>query len=64
MNTKIPAKYRDLVSWDKKAFAHLALVLRDATPHVTPVWFDYDGEHVIVNRGFNIPVRNLFNIVE
>ena len=49
MITKIPAKYRDLVSWDKKAFAHLALVLRDATPHVTPVWFDYDGEHVIVN---------------
>ena len=49
MTTTIPATYLDLLSWEKKAFAHLALVLRDGTPHVTPLWFDYDGEHVIVN---------------
>ena len=49
MTTTIPENYLDLLSWEKKAFAHLALVLRDGTPHVTPVWFDYDGKHVIVN---------------
>ena len=49
MTTTIPEKYLDLLSWEKKAFAHLALVLSDGKPHVTPIWFDYDGEHVIVN---------------
>ena len=49
MTTIIPDDYKDLLSWNKKSFAHLALVLRDGTPHVTPVWFDYDGEYMIVN---------------
>lgn len=45
----IPDKLADLLTYDKKAFANLALTLRDSTPQVTPVWFDYDGEHIIVN---------------
>ena len=49
MTTTIPENYLDLLSWEKRAFAHLAIVLRDGTPHVTPLWFDYDGKHVIVN---------------
>ena len=49
MNNTIPEEYLDLLAWEKKAFAHLAIVLRDGAPHVTPVWFDYDGEYVIVN---------------
>ena len=43
----IPEKYLDL--FDKKAFAHLATVMPDGSPQVTPVWVDYDGTHVIVN---------------
>jgi PPOX class probable F420-dependent enzyme len=43
----IPEKYRDL--FDKKAFAHLATIMPDGTPQVTPVWVDYDGKHVLVN---------------
>jgi PPOX class probable F420-dependent enzyme len=43
----IPEKYRDL--FDKKAFAHLATLMPDGTPQVTPVWVDYDGKHVLVN---------------
>jgi PPOX class probable F420-dependent enzyme len=31
------------------SFAHLALVMRDGTPHVTPVWFDFDGKQFIIN---------------
>tara|TARA_B100000809_G_C14780058_1_gene402606 strand:+ start:211 stop:609 length:399 start_codon:yes stop_codon:yes gene_type:complete len=49
MSTVIPEKYQDLLSWDKRAFANLALSLKDGTPHVTPLWFDYDGEYVILN---------------
>ncbi len=47
MAETIPEKYKDL--FDKKAFAHLATVMPDGTPQVTPVWVDYDGSHVLVN---------------
>lgn len=52
-------KYRDLVT-DKKAFAHLATVLPDGSPHVTPMWFDFDGTHFRFNsaRG-RVKVRNM-----
>ena len=43
----IPEKYLDL--FEKKAFAHLATVMPDGSPQVTPVWCDYDGAHVLVN---------------
>jgi hypothetical protein len=49
MVSAIPEKYKDLLSWDKKAFANLALSLKDGTPHVTPLWFDYDGKYVVLN---------------
>jgi PPOX class probable F420-dependent enzyme len=49
MTSIIPAAFNDLFSREKRAFADLALVLRDGTPQVTPVWFDWDGEHIIVN---------------
>ena len=45
----ISNEYKDLLSWGKKAFANLALVLSDGTPHVTPLWFDFDGEYIILN---------------
>ncbi|MEO8714105.1 MAG: PPOX class F420-dependent oxidoreductase [Acetobacteraceae bacterium] len=45
--TDIPAKYHDLMS--KKAFAHVATVLADGSPQVTPVWFDYTNGKVRVN---------------
>ena len=62
----IPENVADLLSWEKKSFAHLALVLRDGTPQCTPLWFDYDGTHVIINSalgrvkvGFFDPVTPL-----
>ena len=45
----IPASHEDLLKREKKTFAHLALVTSKGEPHVTPMWFDYDGEHVIFN---------------
>src|SRR5215467_5570436 len=47
MATKIPDQFRDL--FEKKAFAHLATIMKDGTPQVTPVWCDFDGTHVRVN---------------
>jgi PPOX class probable F420-dependent enzyme len=47
MATTIPEKYLDL--FQKKAFAHLATLMPDGAPQVTPVWVDYDGNHVLIN---------------
>jgi PPOX class probable F420-dependent enzyme len=32
-----------------KNFGALATIREDGTPHVTPVWVDYDGEHILFN---------------
>ena len=32
-----------------KNFGAVATIRPDGTPHVTPVWVDYDGEHVMFN---------------
>jgi PPOX class probable F420-dependent enzyme len=40
-------QYKDL--FEKRAFAHLATLMPDGSPQVTPVWVDFDGTHVIVN---------------
>lgn len=45
----IPERFADLVKSETKAFASLGLVLRNGTPQVTPMWFDYDGTHFIFN---------------
>jgi PPOX class probable F420-dependent enzyme len=45
----IPEKYADLFAKEKKAFVFLALVMKDGTPQVTPIWFDYDGTHIVIN---------------
>jgi PPOX class probable F420-dependent enzyme len=47
MPDAIPEKYRDL--FQKRAFASLATLMPDGRPQVTPVWCDFDGEHVIFN---------------
>lgn len=49
MPAQVPASHADLLQPEKKAFAHLALVNSKGEPHVTPMWFDYDGENVIFN---------------
>jgi PPOX class probable F420-dependent enzyme len=43
----IPDKYRDLL--ESPNFATLATVMPDGSPQVTPVWFDYDGRHIVIN---------------
>ena len=48
MATTFPPQFRDLLE-TKKAFAHLATLLPDGSPQVTPVWFDFDGTDLRIN---------------
>ncbi|KYH27734.1 pyridoxamine 5'-phosphate oxidase [Halalkalicoccus paucihalophilus] len=43
----IPEEYEDL--FERKTFAHVATLMEDGTPQVTPVWVDYDGEYLMIN---------------
>ncbi len=47
MPDSIPDSYLDL--FEKKSLAYLGTVMADGTPQVTPVWVDYDGQHILVN---------------
>src|SRR5262249_36510675 len=47
MAAPLPDNFKDLLQ--KKAFASLATVMADGSPQVTPVWFDWDGQHIRVN---------------
>ena len=46
---EIPERLQYLLKWETKAFAFLALTLSDGSPQVTPIWFDWEGTHVVVN---------------
>lgn len=43
----IPEGFMDL--FEKKGFAHLATLMKNGRPQVTPVWCDHDGTHVRIN---------------
>ncbi|MGH2523038.1 MAG: PPOX class F420-dependent oxidoreductase, partial [Anaerolineales bacterium] len=45
----IPDKFQYLLARGTKAFAALALTRADGSPHVSPVWFDWDGTRLIIN---------------
>src|SRR2546430_14796709 len=55
----IPENFHDLLE-QKEAFAHLATIMPDGTPQVTPVWFDYTGGMIRVNTAKGrVKARNL-----
>jgi PPOX class probable F420-dependent enzyme len=56
---KIPDKFLDLLQ-HKKAFAHLATLMPDGSPQVTPVWFDYRNGLIRVNTAQGrVKARNM-----
>jgi PPOX class probable F420-dependent enzyme len=60
MSAAIPEQYADLFGVEKKAFGHVATVMPDGTPQVTPVWVDYDGRYVVFNTAKGrVKERNL-----
>ncbi len=46
---KFPETYLDLFKPETKAYLFLATIMPDGSPQVTPVWFDTDGEHILIN---------------
>ena len=45
----IPEKFQDLFTDEAKAFLFLATTMDDGSPQVTPVWFNTDGEYILIN---------------
>ncbi|HEY1932739.1 MAG TPA: PPOX class F420-dependent oxidoreductase [Acetobacteraceae bacterium] len=55
---EIPVQFQDLL--EKKAFAHLATLMPDGSPQVTPVWFDHANGHIRVNTAKGrVKARNM-----
>jgi len=44
-----PEKYADLILDDTRAFLFLATTMPDGSPQVTPIWFNTDGEYLLIN---------------
>lgn len=44
-----PASHRDLLLDETRAFAFLATLMADGSPQLTPLWFNTDGEHILIN---------------
>jgi PPOX class probable F420-dependent enzyme len=58
-NTTIPNKFLPLLT-QKKALAHLATIMPDGSPQVTPVWFFYkDGKFVVNTARGRIKDKNM-----
>ena len=38
-----------LLAPETRAYAYLALVLSNGEPQVTPIWFEWDGTHIVIN---------------
>ena len=45
----IPDTHLDLFSNETRAFAFLATTMDDGSPQVTPVWFNTDGDDILIN---------------
>lgn len=44
-----PKDFLDLLNDKSKSLLYLATLMPDGSPQVTPVWFDIDGEYILVN---------------
>ena len=44
-----PSEYQDLFRDETKALLYLATIMPDGSPQVTPVWFNTDGEYILIN---------------
>lgn len=49
MVEQVPASHRDLLEDETRAFAFVATLKPDGGPHLTAVWFNTDGEHILFN---------------
>ena len=45
----IPHSHQDLLADETRAFAFLATTMPGGSAQVTPVWFNTDGEYILIN---------------
>ena len=45
----IPSSHADLIDDKTRAYAYLATTMPDGSPQVTPVWFNADGDDILIN---------------
>lgn len=59
MSISLTEKQRKLLT-EGKNFAHVATIMPDGSPQVTPVWVDFDGSHILFNtEEKRVKLRNL-----
>ncbi len=46
---QVPDRLRSLLDDETRSIAFLATLMPDGSPQVTPVWFNTDGEYLLVN---------------
>jgi PPOX class probable F420-dependent enzyme len=44
-----PTDYLDLLKDETKALLYLTTLMPDGTPQLTPIWFNTDGEDILIN---------------
>jgi len=47
--TFIPDSHKDLLEDEANALAYLATLMPDGTPQLTPLWFNSDGQYIVIN---------------
>jgi PPOX class probable F420-dependent enzyme len=58
-----PGTHLDLLTDETKAYLYLATIMPDGSPQVTPVWFNIEKTHILINtnegriKDKNIKVR-------
>jgi len=58
MSITIPESHRDLL--ERRTFPILVTLMPDGSPQASPVWFDYDGEYILVNSSIGrVKDRNM-----
>ena len=45
----IPESHHDLLTKEARAYGYLATLMPDGAPQLTPLWFDVDGEYILIN---------------
>jgi PPOX class probable F420-dependent enzyme len=45
----IPVSHQDLLEDEARAYAFLATTMPDGTPQLTPLWFNTDGNYILIN---------------
>ena len=45
----IPQSHQDLLEDTTRALCYLSTIMADGSPQATPVWFNMDGEYLLIN---------------